>query len=215
MKLRMGVLVAALALQAGSLEADSGRVKQRIAVKALSDGHEIQGSNAILLRDSDDGLDILATTKELDPSEVVDIFIAVFNHPSACTHPNPVTGSPCSPPDLFDPDTVASLHYVASPAANPSGHLTVDAALAIGDLSTCAGPPFPCNGLLNVFGSEVHLPLFSPAGPGRQAAQWLPVAAPDGAGVEPIVVPEVLRSRDGVDGWRRTLCIDSSSMTSS
>jgi hypothetical protein len=169
-----------LVLSAGNLGADSGRVRQKIAVKTLfanengPAGHEIQGSNAMIVR-TEGGIDVLLNTKELEPGELVDVLIAVFNNSAACSFPNPATGSPCSPPDLFNPATQASLHYVDTLAANEGGNLHVDLSLDVGFTANCVGGPFPCNGLTNPYGAEIHIPLFAPNfGPGRETAQFLP-----------------------------------------
>jgi hypothetical protein len=146
---------------------------QHVKVKSLSDGHGIQGSSATLKRQST-GLAVNVHTKELDPGESVDVFWAIFNNPAACTHENPLTGAPCSPPDLFVEATRASLHYVATLTADARGKLSYSASLATRSTAGCAGDPFPCHGLTNPVGAEVHSPMFVPnGGAGRQAAQFI------------------------------------------
>ena len=145
---------------------------EHVTVQSLSDGHIVRGSNATLKRRSA-GLAVKVHTKELDPGESVDVFWAIFNKPAACTHRNPLTGAPCSPPDLFVEDTQASLHYVATLTADAHGKLSYSARLATGSTAGCVGAPFPCHTVTNPFGAEVHSPMFVPnGGPGRQAAQF-------------------------------------------
>jgi hypothetical protein len=180
-KIRVAVVgVGFLVAACGAPEDDNAqwlsalKVTQELPFKSLSDGHVIAGSEAKLTRDSDTGVSIKAETRELNPGEAVDVLWAVFNNPGACTNGNPVTGAPCGPPDLFNAATGGSLHYVATLNADGAGELSYSASLAKGDLSTCIGGPFPCNGITNVLGAEVHSPLFTPnGGPGRQAAQFV------------------------------------------
>jgi hypothetical protein len=147
---------------------------QHVMVKSLSDGHSVRGSSATLMRRSD-ALIVRVHTKALEPAESVDVFWAIFNDPSACANPNPLTGAPCSPPDLFIPGTAASLHYVATLTADAHGKLSYSASLATGSSAGCIDDPFPCNTLKNPAGAEVHAAMFTPnGGPGRQAAQFLP-----------------------------------------
>ena len=147
---------------------------QHVIVRSLADGNVVKGSSATLKRRSN-GLTVRVHTRELDPGESVDLFWAIFNQPGACTNPNPLTGAPCSPPDLFVPEAEGSLHYVATLTAAADGRLTYSAELATGSSDGCVGDPFPCNTLTNPAGAEVHSPLFVPnGGPGRQAAQFLP-----------------------------------------
>ena len=146
---------------------------QRVRVRSLTDGHGIRGTNAVLKRRAD-GLTVRVWTRELDPLESVDVFWAVFNEPSACTHPNPLTGAPCSPPDLFVEAAQGSLHYVATLTADARGRLTYSASLASHSTAGCVGDPFPCHGVTDPFGAEVHSPMFVPGGgAGRQAAQFV------------------------------------------
>jgi hypothetical protein len=157
-------------------------LEQEVKVKDLSDGHSIRGSEAELER-SYRGIEVEVSTRELNPGEAVDVLWVIFNNSSACTNGNPVTGSPCGPPDLFIPETQASLHYVATLTANAYGRLRYSASLSTGDLSSCVGGSFPCNGLTNPRGAEVHSPMFVPnGGPGRQAAQFLPPSGSSGSG---------------------------------
>jgi hypothetical protein len=148
-----------------------------LCVKSLMDGRDIPGSSATLKRRSG-GLTVSVHTRELDPGESVDVFWAIFNRPEACVNPNPLTGAPCSPPDLFIPNTLGSLHYVATLTADMHGKLSYWSTLLTGSDIGCVGDPFPCNTLTNPFGAEVHSPMFVPnGGPGRQAAQFLPLHA--------------------------------------
>ena len=143
---------------------------QTVEVRSLVDGHAIMGSRATLHRKSD-RLKLRVETAELAPGETLDVFWAVFNNPSACIHGNPVTGAPCGPPDLFVEETVPSLQLAASLTADASGHLEYRFSIAVGDTSGCI-PSFPCNGVTNPLGAEVHSAMFDAAG-GRQAAQFL------------------------------------------
>jgi hypothetical protein len=153
--------------------ADALTQAHHVQVRSLSDGHGIRGTNAVLTRRTG-GLTIRVLTRELDPRESVDVFWAVFNEPSACTHPNALTGAPCSPPDLFVEAAQGSLHYVATLTADARGRLTYSASLASHSSAGCVGDPFPCNGLTDPFGAEVHSPMFVPGGgAGRQAAQFV------------------------------------------
>ena len=146
---------------------------QRVQVRSLADGHAIPGTNAVLMRRTG-GLTVRVRTRELDPWESVDVFWAVFNEPSACTHPNPLTGAPCSPPDLFVEAAQGSLHFVATLTADARGRLTYSASLASNSTAGCVGDPFPCHGVTDPFGAEVHSPMFVPGGgAGRQAAQFV------------------------------------------
>jgi hypothetical protein len=149
-------------------------VMQTIQVKSLQDGHAITGSMAKLHRKSD-RLKLRVETTELDPGERLHVFWAVFNNPAACVNGNPTTGAPCGPPDLFVDETAASLQLAANVAADASGHLDYRVSLAVGDTSGCI-PGFPCNGVTNPLGAEVHSAMFDEAG-GRQAAQFLPPSA--------------------------------------
>jgi hypothetical protein len=145
---------------------------QHVRVESLSDGHVVRGSNATLKRQSA-GLSVWVHTRELHPSESVDVFWAIFNNPAACTHQNPLTGAPCSPPDLFIEETRASLHYVATLTADAHGKLRYSASLTTRSTAGCVSDPFPCHTLTNPFGAEVHSPIFVPnGGAGRQAAQF-------------------------------------------
>lgn len=156
---------------AAAIAAAPGRV-QRVQVKSLADGNGITGSNAVLKREIT-GLTVRVETRELGANEPVDVFWAIFNNPAACTHRNPLTGAPCSPPDLFVAETQASLHYVATLTAAARGKLSYFATLDVGSAAGCVGAPFPCNGLTYPVGAEVHSALFVPnGGPGRQAAQF-------------------------------------------
>jgi hypothetical protein len=148
---------------------------QHVRVKSLLDGHDIRGSSATLQRRRH-GLTVVVHTRELDPGESVDVFWAIFNRPEACANPNPLTGAPCSPPDLFIPDTLGSLHYVATLTADAQGLLSYWSSIFAGSDVGCVGDPFPCNTLTNPFGAEVHSAMFVPnGGPGRQAAQFFPM----------------------------------------
>lgn len=147
---------------------------QHVTVKSLADGNDIPGSSATLRRQKD-GLTVRVRTRKLDAGESVDVFWAIFNNPAACRNPNPITGAPCSPPDLFIADTGGSLHYVATLSADADGRLTYTASLAVGSTAGCVGGAFPCNTLMDPAGAEVHSPMFATnGGPGRQAAQFLP-----------------------------------------
>jgi hypothetical protein len=146
---------------------------QRVQVRSLADGHGIRGTNAVLTRRTG-GLTVRVRTRELDPRESVDVFWAVFNEPSACTHPNALTGAPCSPPDLFVEAAQGSLHYVATLTADARGTLAYTASLESHSTAGCVGDPFPCHGLTDSFGAEIHSPMFVPGGgAGRQAAQFV------------------------------------------
>ena len=145
---------------------------EHVAVKALSGGHSIHGSSATLKRQNG-GLTAKVHTRELNPGESVDVLWAIFNHPEACTNPNPMTGAACSPPDLFVAGTAASLHYVAALTADGHGKLAYSASLDRGSSAACLGAPYPCNTLTNPIGAEVHSAMFAPdGGAGRQAAQF-------------------------------------------
>lgn len=146
---------------------------EHVRVRSLSDGQAIRGSTAVLLRRSA-GLAVRVRTRELDPQESVDVFWAIFNDPAACMHPNPLTGAPCSPADLFVEAAQGSLHYVATLTADGRGRLDYSASLASDVTTGCVGDPFPCHGVTNPFGAEVHSPMFVPGGgAGRQAAQFV------------------------------------------
>lgn len=124
------------------------------------------------------GLTVMVHTQELDPGESVDVFWAIFNRPEACANPNPLTGAPCSPPDLFVADTLGSLHHVATLTADAQSKLSYWSSLLTGSDIGRVGNPFPCKPLTNPFGAEVHSAMFVPnGGPGRQAAQFLPFQA--------------------------------------
>lgn len=147
-------------------------VVEHVKVRFLTDGREIRGSAAVLQRRGD-GLTVRVRTRELEPGETVDVFWAVFNDPGACENPNPLTGAPCSPADLFIPATEGSLHYVATLAADLRGRLDYWASLATGSSAGCVGAPFPCHTVTRPLEAEVHSPMFVPnGGAGRQAAQF-------------------------------------------
>jgi hypothetical protein len=173
----LGGLSASLVSACGGPEdlgAETSALTQTLRVKALSDGHEIAGSRAELER-SRSRIGIEVSTRELNPGEAVDVLTVVFNNSDACVNGNPVTGSPCGPPDLFVAGTEASLHYVATLTADAQGRLAYDTRLDVGNLSSCVGGSFPCNGLTNPRRAEIHSAMFAPnGGPGRQAAQFLP-----------------------------------------
>jgi hypothetical protein len=144
---------------------------QTIEVKSLQDGRVIADSKAKLHRRFD-RLSVHVRTSELEPGEVVDVFWAVFDNPSACVHGNPVTGVPCGPPDLFVEATDATLQLAATVTADASGRVAYSASIAVGDTSGCVAG-FPCgDGVTNPLGAEVHSAMFNEAG-GRQAAQFL------------------------------------------
>jgi hypothetical protein len=169
------VVTSAMTFACGGLPQEEGTttsaLTQHGVVKSLSDGSVIPGSDAKLKRKKNRVEVEVCTT--LEPNETVDLLWAVFNNPDACTHPNPVTGVPCSPPDLFNPETEGSLHYVATLTADAEGNLCYEATLFVGDTSSCVGGPFPCSGLTDPRDAEIHSPLFVPNnGPGRQAAQF-------------------------------------------
>lgn len=154
--------------------AERSATTQHVAVRSLVDGHVIRGSSAILIRRGN-GLVVRVRTRGLEPGESVDVFWAIFNQPAACQNPNPLTGAPCSPPDLFIAATGGSLHFVATLTADAGGRLSYTAAIETGSDIGCMGDPFPCSTLTNPGGAEVHSPMFVPnGGPGRQAAQFLP-----------------------------------------
>ena len=163
-------LVASAGRVAHGATSGSPSTTQKIQVKSLEDGHVITGSQAKLYRKSD-RLKLRVETAELHPGETLDVFWAVFNNPSACIHGNPTTGVPCGPPDLFVEETVPSLQLAANLTADASGHLEYRLSIAVGDTSGCV-PGFPCNGVTNPLGAEVHSAMFNAAG-GRQAAQFL------------------------------------------
>jgi hypothetical protein len=152
--------------------ASSGtNITQTIEVKSLQDGQAIARSKATLHR-KPDRLSVHVRTSELEPGEVVDVFWAVFDNPSACIHGNPVTGVPCGPPDLFVEATDATVQLVTTLTADSSGRLAYSASIAVGDTSGCVAG-FPCgDGVTNPLGAEVHSAMFNAAG-GRQAAQFL------------------------------------------
>jgi hypothetical protein len=155
---------------------------QHVRVSSLSDGHAIRGTSAVLLRRTD-GLTVRVHTRGLDPHEAVDVFWAVFNDPAECMHPNALTGVPCSPADLFVEAALGSLHYVATLNADARGRLSYSASLAAVATAGCVGDPFPCHGVTDPFGAEVHSPMFGPGGgAGRQAAQF--IAAQGTAGTQ-------------------------------
>jgi hypothetical protein len=172
------VAAGAFRFSASSAQAEGAiRPTQHVQVKSLLDGHDIQGSSATLMRRSD-GLAVSVHTRELTAGESVDVFWAIFNRPEACVNPNPLTGALCTPPDLFVPNTLGSLHYVATLTADVHGKLSYWFSLLTDSDIGCVGDPFPCNTLTNPFGAEVHSPMFVPnGGPGRQAAQFLPLQA--------------------------------------
>jgi hypothetical protein len=164
------VLLASAGRPASSAVLSSPGTTQTIQVKSLQDGHAIIGSKAKLHRNSD-GLTVRVKTTELDPGETLDVFWAVFDNPSACINGNPITGVPCGPADLFVEETAASLQLATSVTADAAGRLDYRVSIAVGDTSGCI-PGFPCNGVTNPFGAEVHSAMFDAAG-GRQAAQFL------------------------------------------
>jgi hypothetical protein len=173
----MALIVMAVAFPATAQAEGAIKRTQHVHVKSLSDGHDIRGSSATLMRRTD-GLVVRVHTRELTPGESVDVFWAIFNHPEACMNPNPLTGALCTPPDLFVPNTLGSLHYVATVTADAHGKLSYRTSLLTDSDIGCVGDPFPCNTLTNPFGAEVHSPTFVPnGGPGRQAAQFLPLQA--------------------------------------
>jgi hypothetical protein len=168
------VLLPSVGRPASGAASTSPSTTQTIPVKSLQDGHAITGSMAKLHRKSD-RLKLRVETTELDPGETLDVFWAVFNNPAACVNGNPTTGAPCGPPDLFVEETAASLQLAANVTADASGHLDYRVSLAVGDTSGCISG-FPCNGVTNPLGAEVHSAMFGEAG-GRQAAQFLPPSA--------------------------------------
>jgi hypothetical protein len=163
-------LVASAGRGAHGATSSSPSRTQTIQVRSLEDGNAITGSKAKLQRKSD-RLKLRVETAELDPGETLDVFWAVFNNPSACINGNPMTGAPCGPADLFVEETSASLQLAANVTADASGHLEYRLSIAVGDTSGCI-PGFPCSGVTNPLGAEVHSALFDTAG-GRQAAQFL------------------------------------------
>jgi hypothetical protein len=163
-------LVASAGHVAYGATSSSPSTTQTVQVKSLQDGHAITGSTAKLHRKSD-RLKLRVETAELDPGETLDVFWAVFNNPSACINGNPTTGVPCGPADLFVEETSPSLQLAANVTADASGHLEYRLSIAVGDTSGCI-PGFPCSGVTNPLGAEVHSAMFDAAG-GRQAAQFL------------------------------------------
>ena len=168
--LGLALLASAGQLAAGVASSRTS-IKQTVEVKSLQDGHTIADSKAKLHRRSD-RLRVHVRTSELEPGEVIDVFWAVFDNPSACVHGNPVTGVPCGPPDLFVEATDATLQLATTVTADASGRVAYSASIAVGDTSGCVAG-FPCgDGVTNPLGAEVHSAMFNEAG-GRQAAQFL------------------------------------------
>jgi hypothetical protein len=163
-------LLASAGRPARGAASGSPSTTQTIQVESLQDGHAITGSKAKLHRKSE-RLTVRVETTELDPGETLDVFWAVFNNPSACINGNPTTGVPCGPADLLVEETAASLQLATSVTADAAGHLDYRVSITVGDTSGCLSG-FPCSGVTNPLGAEVHSAMFDAAG-GRQAAQFL------------------------------------------
>ena len=99
-------------------------------------------------------------TSGLKPGYAVTVWWVFFNNPSPCHGdafgPLPKTLR-CGVSDLKNPAVKGSVQFAAGAVANAHGNASFTASLAVGTKTTCAGPPFPCHGLLSATRSEIVL----------------------------------------------------------
>jgi hypothetical protein len=133
-------------------EAKGQEVKSKAPVVWLAPGFPIlPGSKSKLTRDPD-GLQLEIRSHGF-----------TLNHLEACTNPiqRPDEIWLCSGPDVSNPATGATYHFLAGQVVGNDGKISLAGELKVGDASGCASPTLPCIGLLNPFGSEPHIPLRS------------------------------------------------------
>jgi hypothetical protein len=151
------LLTMASAASAIAQSGTSGNVKTGIVkVKTFAGTGIIPQAGASLSRNNE-GVFAAIYTSSLTPNTVVTLWWVFFNNPKACA------GTPCTPPDLNNPDVNGSLQYGGGKIVGTEGTADFGGYLEVGDntgfyfLPQFPNMPNPAPGLVNPKTAEVHL----------------------------------------------------------
>jgi hypothetical protein len=172
--LRAGIGIAVMVLLISSMAASASPVsksEQDVFWTPHSDQEgQVEGAYSTLIRNRN-GVTMTYKTSGLDRGTVQTIWWVIFNNPEACEYGNEI--NMCDEPDIFNPDTEASVMYAAGNVVGGNGKANFGGRLNVGDTSGCLrdGVPvaleegldelfFPCgDGLDDPMTAEIHLAL--------------------------------------------------------
>lgn len=155
----LSILLTSLCLvsNATAQSGGSGNVKTSIRpVVNFATGAVIPAAGSTVSRNND-GAYWNISTSSLPVGEVVTLWIAFFNNPSACDQTVPG----CAPSDLANPKVNGSLQYAGGAIVGINGRADFSGFLAVGDNTQpfylFPTMPNPAPGLVNTKGAEIHL----------------------------------------------------------
>jgi len=159
--LRRAIWLPALAV-ASAFAGEPGAVSVS-TVHWISDGQPVENASSRLVR-TNIGITAQVSTRDLNPDDAVTLWMIVFNDPSQCTNPSPL--SACSDPDIGNPAVQADVMYTAGNVVGGSGISSFVGFRMIGDNSGSVFRPLlppgeQSPGLINPRGAEVHLIVHS------------------------------------------------------
>jgi hypothetical protein len=144
------LLAAALAAAIAVLPAHAGPAVRTVSpVVLFMTTTEVPGAWSALVR-NDHGLAATFHSTGLAPGSTATLWWVFFNNPTACV-------DECNLPDLFVPSARASVQFASGHVIGGSGIAKYGAYISEGDISGCAAPSLPCNGLIDSRTAEVHL----------------------------------------------------------
>lgn len=117
------------------------------------------GSSRLVRRSG--GVSYQLSTSGLQSGHAYTLWIVVFNEPSKCGAPTPI--SACGGPDVVNPDAMPDMAYAAGSIVGSSGRATFAGSNRIGALAGSINapvlPPELASGLRSPRGAEIHLVL--------------------------------------------------------
>lgn len=134
-------------------------------VYSFGDGSVVERATSQLVR-TDGGVTATLRTGGLAPGDAVTLWWVIFNNPNACSGVAPGHPFRCGEPDLFTPDTQASVEFAGGHVVGGDSAYAVAARHRVGDTSNCpfeavGGPGFLCAGLIAPRTADVHLVVHS------------------------------------------------------
>ena len=136
----MAMAAIALPVQAAPASRDTVDMQVLATGAAVAPGV----ATSTLLR-NDNGVGMTIHTVGLPGGTADTVWWVIFNNSSACSHGT--GGLRCGVADLFVPAVMASVQFAAGHIVGPDGVGDYGGYLREGDISGCASPALPCNGL--------------------------------------------------------------------
>jgi hypothetical protein len=167
--LRRGTVLASALLSSALIVLPAGAASRTDApVYRFVDG-AVVGSTSLVRGPS--GISFTLATTGLQSGYAYTLWVVVFNNPSACTAPTPV--SRCSDPDVGNAAAMPDILYGTGHVAGGSGEVSFAGHRSVGDGDGSISAPvgLPAFGLLDPAGAEVLLVVHEH---GPVLAQYLP-----------------------------------------